>query len=50
MVNVIGDLVLVAGFHLDAAGAAIATVTAQAISVVFALFLLVKKELPFNKI
>lgn len=48
VVNVIGDLVLVAGFHLDAAGAAIATVTAQAISVVFALFLLVKKELPFK--
>ena len=50
VVNVIGDLVLVAGFHLDAAGSAIATVSAQAISVVFALFLLVKKELPFNKI
>ena len=48
VVNVIGDLVLVAGFHLDAAGAAIATVSAQAISVVFALFLLVKKELPFK--
>ena len=43
-----GSQVLVAGFHLDAAGVAIATVTAQAISVVFALFLLVKKELPFK--
>ena len=32
IVNVIGDLVLVAGFHLDAAGAAIATVAAQAVS------------------
>ena len=30
IVNVIGDLVLVAGFHLDAAGAAIATVAAHA--------------------
>ena len=36
IVNVIGDIVLVAGFHMDAAGAAIATVTAQALSVVFA--------------
>ncbi len=48
VINVIGDLVLVAGFHMDAAGAAIATVFAQAISVVFALFLLVKKKLPFQ--
>ena len=31
VVNVVGDLVLVAGFHLDAAGAAIATVLAQAV-------------------
>ncbi len=37
IVNVIGDLVLVAGLHMDAAGAAIATVAAQALSVVFAL-------------
>ena len=29
IVNIIGDLVLVAGLHMDAAGAAIATVTAQ---------------------
>lgn len=48
VINVIGDLVLVAGLHMDAAGAAIATVFAQAISVVFALFLLVKKKLPFK--
>ena len=44
IVNVIGDLVLVAGLHMDAAGAAIATVAAQALSVVFALILLVKNE------
>ena len=43
IVNVIGDMVLVAGFHMDAAGAAIATVTAQALSVVFAIFILIKK-------
>lgn len=48
IVNVIGDLVLVAGLHMDAAGAAIATVTAQALSVVFAVILLIKKDLPFK--
>ena len=48
LVNVVGDLVLVAGFHMDAAGAAIATVAAQAVSVVFALLLLKKKKLPFT--
>lgn len=47
-INVVGDLVLVAGFHMDAAGAAIATVAAQAVSAVFALVLLVKKNLPFQ--
>ena len=47
IVNIIGDLVLVAGLHMDAAGAAIATVTAQALSVVFAIMLLLKKDLPF---
>ena len=47
IVNIIGDLVLVAGLHMDAAGAALATVTAQALSVVFAVMLLLKKDLPF---
>ena len=47
IVNIIGYLVLVAGLHMDAAGAAIATVTAQALSVVFAVMLLLKKDLPF---
>ena len=47
IVNIIGDLVLVAGLHMDAAGAAIATVIAQALSVVFAVMLLLKKDLPF---
>lgn len=48
IVNVIGDLALVAGLHMDAAGAAIATVSAQALSVVFAVVLLIKKELSFS--
>lgn len=48
LVNIVGDLVLVAGFHLDAAGAALATVLAQAVSVVCAAVMLVKKSLPFT--
>ena len=48
IVNVIGDLALVAGLHMDAAGAAIATVSAQALSVIFAIILLIKKTLPFT--
>lgn len=32
VVNIIGDLILVAGFHMGAAGAALATVASQAIS------------------
>ena len=48
IVNIAGDLVLVAGFDMDAAGAAIVTVLAQAVSVVFALCILAKKELPFT--
>ena len=48
VVNIVGDLVLVAGLHLDAVGAALATVFAQAVSVVFALILLLKRKLPFK--
>lgn len=48
LVNVAGDLVLVAGLHLDATGAALATVLAQAVSVVCALAILRRKKLPFT--
>ena len=48
LVNVAGDLVLVAGLHLDAAGAALATVLAQAVSVGCALAILRCKKLPFT--
>ena len=48
VVNVFGDLALVAGCGLDAAGAAIATVAAQAVSVLFAVLLLKKRGLPFS--
>jgi len=47
LVNIAGDLILVAGFGMDAAGAAISTVLAQAVSVVLAVALLVRKKLPF---
>lgn len=48
VVNIVGDLVLVAGLHMDASGAALATVLAQAISVVCAVIMLFKRELPFT--
>ncbi len=48
VVNIFGDLLLVVGFHMDASGAAIATVFAQAVSVVFALILLKKRGLGFK--
>lgn len=48
VVNIVGDLLLVAVFKLDAAGAALATVFAQTISVVFAFLLLKKRGLPFT--
>jgi putative MATE family efflux protein len=48
VVNIVGDMILVAGFHMDAAGAAIATVFAQAVSVVCAIVILLKRNLPFT--
>ena len=48
VVNIVGDLALVAGLHLDAAGAALATVLAQAVSVGCALAILRRKKLPFT--
>ena len=48
IVNIFGDLILVAGLHMDAAGAALATVFAQAVSVVCAVVILLKKNLSFS--
>ena len=48
VVNIIGDLVLVAGLKMNVAGAAIATVAAQAVSVVLSLWILKKKQLAFS--
>lgn len=45
--NIIGDLILVAGCHFGAAGAAAATVLAQAISVIISLLVIRRRELPF---
>lgn len=47
-VNVVGDLVLVAGFKMDVVGAAIATVIAQAVSVVLSLVIIKKRSMPFK--
>ncbi len=47
IINIFGDLLLVAWFGMGAAGAAIATVSAQAISVIFSLYLISKRTLPF---
>lgn len=47
-VNIGGDLLLVGVFHMAAAGAAIATVIAQGISVVIAVSIARKKSLPFE--
>ena len=46
--NIIGDLVLVAGFKMGTKGAAIATVVAQLVSVLISLVLIRKKKLPFE--
>ena len=46
--NIVGDLLLVAGFHMGTAGAAIATVFAQAVSVAVSFLLIRRKALPFK--
>ena len=46
--NIAGDIILIDGFQMGAAGAAIATVAAQAVSVVLSVILIKKKGLPFR--
>lgn len=46
--NIAGDLLLCAGLKMGTAGAAIATVFAQVVSVIISFFLIKKKELPFE--
>lgn len=48
VVNIVGDLLLVAVFDMGAAGAAIATVLAQAVSVLLSLIIIRRTKLPFR--
>lgn len=48
IVNIAGDLLLVGVFHMAAAGAAIATVFAQGISVLLSLVIIKKQKMPFE--
>ena len=48
VLNIIGDLILVAVFDLGAAGAALATVFAQAVSVLLSLLIIRRRPLPFS--
>ena len=47
-VNIIGDLLLVGYFHMGAAGAAIATVVAQGISLLLSILVLRGRNFPFD--
>lgn len=48
VVNIVGDLFFVAVLHMNVAGAALATVMAQAVSVVLSLAIIRKQKLPFT--
>ena len=46
--NILLDLLFVAVFNMDVAGAAVATIAAQAVSVVLSLIIVKKQKLPFS--
>lgn len=46
--NIIGDLVLVGAFKMSAMGAALATIIAQAVSVILSLIIIKRRGLPFE--
>lgn len=48
VINIFGDLLLVSVFHMGAAGAAIATVASQAISVIISIVIVSRIALPFE--
>ncbi len=48
VLNILGDFILVAVFGLGSSGAAIATIFAQAMSVILSLFIIRKRKLPFD--
>ncbi len=47
-VNIAGDLLLVGAFRMGVAGAAVATIAAQGVSVVLSLFVTARRGLPFD--
>ncbi len=47
-VNIAGDLLFIGGFRMDVRGAALATVLAQAVSVVLSLLIIMRQKLPFT--
>lgn len=48
VVNIVGDLLFVAVFHMNVAGAAIATVMAQGVSVILSIMIMRRQNLPFR--
>lgn len=48
IVNIFGDLLLVAGLKMNVAGAALATIAAQAVSVLLSLVIIRRQQLPFK--
>lgn len=48
IVNIIGDILLVGVFNMGAAGAALATVSAQTVSVIFSVIYIIKGGLPYK--
>ena len=48
IVNIIGDLLCVGVLHMDVAGAALATITAQLVSVMMSMYVLRKQDLPIS--
>ena len=48
VINIIGDLFFVAVLHMDSSGTALATVAAQAFSVLLCIFIIRKRGLPFE--
>lgn len=48
VVNIIGDLLFIAVFHWNVAGAALATVMAQAVSVILSIIIIKKRPAPFE--
>lgn len=47
-VNIVGDLLFVAGLGMDVSGAALATILAQAVSVILSLVIIKHQKLPFT--